>query len=160
MRPGAQSVRMGQIAVASADEVLAAIGLGSCIALALLDPQVHVAGLAHILLPEPSGRSGDPGRYATTAAPALLEEVVRAGAARRRLIAKMAGGASMFEGLSPNGVMAVGKRNAAAVRLVLEQLDIPLVAEDVGGNWGRTIHLQASDGRLIVSNVLRDDVVL
>jgi len=161
MREGARAVRMGEIAVARNGEVLAAIGLGSCVGVALLDPQAGVAGLAHVLLPEPaSGREGGPARFATTAVPALLKAVESAGATRARVIAKMAGGASMFAGLSNNGIAAIGQRNAAAVRRTLEELGIPLVAEDTGGSWGRTIHVQASDGAYIVSNVLRDDVVL
>lgn len=161
MRRGAQPVRMGEIAIASEDGVLAAIGLGSCIALAVVDVEARIAGLAHVMLPEPaSGRQGGPGRFASTAVPSLVETLVAAGASRERLVAKITGGASMFSGLSPSGVMAVGARNAEAVRLALERLGIPVVAEDLGGNWGRTVHLQAADGRLVVSNVLRDDVVL
>ena len=161
MREGARAVRMGELAVARQREVLAAIGLGSCIGIALVDPQSSVAGLAHVLLPEPaSGREGAPARFATTAVPALLQAMLDAGAARERIVAKMAGGASMFTGLTSTGIGAVGQRNAAAVRRALEQLGIPLVAEDVGGTWGRTIHVQAQDGAYIVSNVLRDDVVL
>lgn len=152
---------MGELAVAREDEVLAAVGLGSCVGVALVDPESRLVGLAHVMLPEPSsGREGGPGRFATTAVPALLEEMECAGASRARVVAKIAGGASMFRGLSPLGVGAVGERNAAAVRRALEQLGIPLVGEDVGGNWGRTVHLQAEDGAYIVSNVMREDVVL
>ena len=161
MRVGARPVRMGEIAVADGDGVLAAIGLGSCIGLAMVDAEARVAGLAHVLLPEPAaGREGGAGRFASTAVPALLDAMLAAGATRERIVAKIAGGSSMFTGLSPNGIMAVGARNAASVRSALERVGIPLVAEDVGGNWGRTIHLLASDGRLVVSNVLRDDVDL
>ena len=161
MREGARAVRMGELAVARDDEVLAAIGLGSCIGVALFDPEARLAGLAHVLLPEPAGsREAGAGRFASTAVPALLEELTAAGAARERIVAKMAGGASMFRGLSPNGVAAVGERNAAAVRRALEELGIPLLGEDVGGNWGRTVYVQASDSAYVVSNVLREDVVL
>lgn len=161
MRDGALSVRMGEIAVARDEQVLAAIGLGSCIGVALFDAQAGVAGLAHVLLPEPSsGREGGPGRFASTAVPALLAEMEKAGATRARIVAKMAGGASMFSGLSNSGIAAVGQRNAAAVRRALEQLGIPLVAEDVGGSWGRTIYVQPRDSAYIVSNVLREDVRL
>ena len=161
MRQGARSVRMGELAVAREHEVLAAVGLGSCIGVALIDRDAHVAGLAHVLLPEPaSGRESAPGRYASTAIPTLLEDVLRAGAKRERIVAKLAGGASMFPALSATGMGAVGERNAEAVRRVLQGLDIPIVGEDVGGTWGRTIHVQASDGAYVVSNVLRDDVVL
>lgn len=161
MRSGARAVRMGELAVARRSEVLAAIGLGSCIGVALIDAKAGIAGLAHVLLPEPaSGREGAPARFATTAVPALLQAMLDAGAARERLIAKMSGGASMFTGLTSNGIAAVGQRNAAAVRRALEELGIPLVGEDIGGNWGRTVHVQAQDGAYIVSNVRRDDVIL
>ena len=161
MRAGARSVRMGELAVACERDVLAAVGLGSCIGIALIDADAHIAGLAHVLLPEPtSGRESVPGRYASTAVPALLEAVLRAGARRERLVAKLAGGASMFPGLSTTGIGAVGERNAEAVRRALAQLGIPVAGEDIGGTWGRTVHLQASDCAYIVSNVLRADVVL
>lgn len=161
MKDGALSVRMGEIAVARDEQVLAAIGLGSCIGVALFDEQARIAGLAHVLLPEPaSGRDGSPGRFASTAVPALLAAMEKAGAARSRIVAKMAGGASMFSGLSSSGIAAVGQRNAAAVRRALDQLGIPLVAEDVGGSWGRTIYVQPRDGTYVVSNVLREDVRL
>ena len=161
MREGAHPVRMGELAIARGDEVLAAVGLGSCIGVALIDAQARVAGLAHVLLPEPAaGREGTPGRYASTAVPALLEEMLRAGAARERLVAKMAGGASMFAGLSSNGIAAVGRRNADAVKQALERLGIPVAGEDTGGTWGRTVYVQARDGSYVVTNVLRDDVAL
>ena len=161
MRDDARAVRMGELAIAREDEVLGAVGLGSCIGVALLDPKAKLAALAHVMLPEPSsGREGGPGRFASTAVAALLEEMECAGGSRARIVAKMAGGASMFAGLSPNGMAAVGERNAAAVRAALARLDIPLVGEDVGGSWGRTVYVQASDGAYIVTNVLRDDVVL
>ena len=161
MRAGAKPVRMGELAVARQDEVLAAIGLGSCIGVALIDREAMLAGLAHVLLPEPaSGREGGPARFATTAVPALLEEMIRAGAARERIVAKIAGGAAMFSGLSSNGIGSIGQRNADAVRRALDRLKIPLAGEDIGGSWGRTIYVQAIDGAYIISNVLRDDVVL
>jgi len=161
MRAGARPVRMGEFGVARDGEVLAAVGLGSCIGIALLDPQARVAGLAHVLLPDPPpGRDGSPGRYASTAVPALLSELLAAGAARERVVAKMAGGASMFRGLSTGAVGAVGERNADAVRRALDHLGIPLVGEDVGGSWGRTVYVQARDAAYVVTNVLREDVVL
>ncbi len=161
MREGARAVRMGELAVARNGEVLAAVGLGSCIGIALVDSDAGLAGLAHVMLPEPaSGREGGPARFATTAVPALLEKLIAAGASRERVVAKMAGGSSMFRGLSASGIGAIGERNAEAVRRTLTHLDIPLAGEDIGGTWGRTVYVQARDGAYIVSNVLRDDVVL
>ena len=161
MRIGALPVRMGEIVVSRGTDVLAAVGLGSCVAVALYDPDRRVGGLAHVLLPDPaSGREAPPGRFAATAVPELLRRLEDEGAQRPAVRAKIAGGASMFAGLSPNGVAAMGRRNVDAVRLALERLAIPLLGEDIGGNWGRTVYFDVGTGRLTVTNVLRDDVVI
>lgn len=161
MRAGAVPVRMGEIRVLGDGGVLAAIGLGSCIAVAIYDPEAGIGGLAHVLLPDPSaGREAPPGRFGSTAVPELVRALEAEGAAHDRLRAKITGGASMFAGLTSNGAGSLGQRNAAAVRAALERLSIPLLGEDVGGNWGRTIHFEVDSGRLTVGNVLRDDVVL
>ena len=107
------SVRMGEIAVSrrSGDE-LVALGLGSCIGLALVDRSAGVAGLAHVVLPESSPTDRQPGKFADLAVPELIDRIVRAGASRRRLEAVLAGGARMFE----LGDLDIGARNAEAVR--------------------------------------------
>lgn len=161
MSARSRQVRLSEMHVLSGTGALTAVGLGSCVAVALHDAQRRVAGLAHVLLPDPSaGREASPGRFASTAVPALLHRVEQAGAERAAVRAKLAGGASMFGGLAPNGVAAVGRRNAEAAKKALAELGIPVVAEDLGGNWGRSIHFDVATGRMVVSNVLREDVVL
>jgi chemotaxis protein CheD len=148
-------VRVADLRSAGGDAVLATVGLGSCVAIILHDPVARVGGLAHVLLPSRSlSRSGDNlGRFPQTAIPALLEEMLALGADRRRLVARLAGGASMFANLVPAGSMQMGDRNVIAVREVLSQLAIPIVAEAVGGNRGRSVWFHVAEGRVVVGAV-------
>jgi chemotaxis protein CheD len=75
------------------------------------------------------------------------------GASPRRITARLAGGASMFAALAPPGTIQMGERNVVASRQVLHSHGIPLVAESVGGDYGRTIRLDVSEGTLEVRSV-------
>lgn len=142
-------VRMGEYAVAGEGEILTTIGLGSCIGLAVVDPAVHVAGLAHVMLPE-SPRSGDVvlGKYADTAVPELVDRVLKRGARRNRLEAILVGGAQMFS--FGGGSLDVGARNEAAVRAALVGVRLPVRAAATGGKAGRTIRVTPSMGVVTV----------
>ncbi|HTS89989.1 MAG TPA: chemotaxis protein CheD [Gemmatimonadales bacterium] len=155
-------VRVAELHAASGDAVLATMGLGSCVAIALHDAASRVGGLAHILLPSRSlSRSGDnPGRFPQTALPALIEEMILLGAERRRLVARLVGGASMFSNLVPAGSMQMGDRNVIAVREVLHQLAVPIVGELVGGNRGRSVWFHVADGRILIRVVGERDEAL
>lgn len=127
---------MGELAVSKTDgDELVAIGLGSCIGLALVDRQAGVAGLAHVVLPESSGANGPAAKFADTAVPELLSQLERAGAVKRRLQAVLIGGARMF---AIGASLDIGARNAAAVKEHLTSLGISVHAEETGGNRGRT----------------------
>jgi len=127
---------MGELAVSarSGDE-LAAIGLGSCIGLALVDREAGVAGLAHVVLPDSLGKPGPPAKFADLAVPELIKQMEKAGAIQRRLQAILVGGGRMF---AAGATMDVGARNHEAVREALAQARIPIRAEATGGNRGRT----------------------
>lgn len=130
------NVRMGEMAVSSrAGDELVAIGLGSCIALAMIDREACVAGLAHIVLPESQGKAAPHAKFADLAIPALCTQMVAAGAAEQRLEAVMIGGARMF---SVSDSMDIGARNTEAVRAALKRAGIRLGAEETGGSRGRT----------------------
>jgi chemotaxis protein CheD len=148
-------VRVADLRAGKGDVVLVTLGLGSCIAIVVHDPVAKVGGLAHILLPSRSlSRGGDnPGRFPQTAMPRLLEEMVALGADPRRLVAKLVGGAAMFANLVPAGSMQMGDRNVISSREVLNQLAIPIVAESVGGNEGRSIWFHVLEGKLQVRSV-------
>ena len=130
----------------SGDE-LVAIGLGSCIGLALLDRAAGVAGLAHVVLPESGAATGPAAKFADLAVPALLEEVQRAGASKARIEAVLVGGAKMF---AIGDGMDIGARNEAAVRDALGKHRIKISAEATGGSSGRTMKVCAADGTINV----------
>lgn len=149
------TVRIGELHVLRREGVLVAIGLGSCVGVALYDPVRRVAGLAHIFLPaSQNGRPApdSPARYADTGVPALVEAMLQAGASPRQLQAKIAGGAQLFL-RGDHSTLEVGRRNVEAVRAALASLGIPLVAEDVGGSRGRTMRLFADSGRVVVTTL-------
>lgn len=130
-------------------------GLGSCVGVVLYDETKKTAGLLHILLPDSSaGRQQvlKPAKYADTGVYALLELLKQEGISPWRVKAKIAGGAQMFQ-LGPGDTMRIGPRNVEAVKHELERLSIPLIAEDTGGNNGRTIEFNPDNCMLKIRTV-------
>ena len=128
---------------------MSSIGLGSCIGLIIFDRDRGFGALAHIMLPESQGRTDRPAKYADTAPEHLVRELNRLGCRTASLAAKICGGASMFQSFSGN--LNIGERNTEAIRLQLKRLNIPLIAEDVGGTVGRTIVCYpAENGRITI----------
>ena len=127
---------------------LISYGLGSCVGIALYDSIAKVGGLAHIMLPDSTqARSAEnPAKFADTALPLMLSEKLKLGATKSRVIAKIAGGAQMFTFANATDIMRVGERNAEAVRLILKKIDIRIIADDTGGNYGRTVELKLENG--------------
>jgi chemotaxis protein CheD len=142
------SARMGEMVVSSdPNEELVALGLGSCIGLAVVDRTAGVAGLAHIVLPESNDRGEPVGKFADTAVPALIAKMCRAGAVERRFETAIAGGARMFE---MSGGLDIGSRNESAVRAALARERITVKAAKTGGNTGRTLKVSIRDMRVTV----------
>lgn len=121
--------------------------LGSCIGITLCDVKAGVGGMAHVMLPEATGPTESPGKFADTGVDSLLNNVLKNGASRDRLQAKIAGGAAMF-GAECN--TAIGTRNAKAVQDRLAKHNIPLVGKEVGGNKGRRMILDPQTGEVEV----------
>lgn len=151
MKENQNRVRMAEYHVTEAPGVLVTIGLGSCVGVALYDKYVKLGGLIHIMLPE-NKKSLKPAKYADTGIPLLIKKMLEIGAKRRNIVAKIAGGARMFNIKDNNSSMQVGKRNFKAVRKLLKKEKIKLVAEDVGKNYGRTMKFYTEDGRVIISS--------
>ncbi len=156
------TVRVGEARVAKTGVTLVALGLGSCVAVVLYDPQARIAGLAHVLLPDPSSarHPGPPGRFATTAVPHLIQAMEEQGAVRGRLYGRLVGGANMFPQLVASGGGTLGMRNAVAARAALKLAGIALKGEDIGGEHGRSVYVSAADGRILVRSVHQPDVSL
>lgn len=147
-------VGMADLNVAKSPGRLRTTGLGSCVGVALFDAVAKVGGLAHVMLPSRSLSRGDNNlaKYADTAIPLLLQKMEECGAKKSRIVAKLAGGAQMFKFQSAHQ-LSIGKRNVEACHEQLKQENIPVVAEDTGGNYGRTIELDTETGVLFVRSV-------
>jgi chemotaxis protein CheD len=153
------AVRMSDIAVSrEPEDVLVSVGLGSCIALALVCRRNGACGLAHVMLPESYGRISDrPGKYGDQAVPALLARLGALGVHPTGLDAIVVGGAQMFADMPG---MAIGARNEAAVRAALQRARIPIMAAATGGSTGRTVRVHVGTGVVTVREAGAQEVTL
>ena len=154
-------VKVADYAVATSG-MLSTIGLGSCVAIVLYDPESAIGGLAHVLLPNEtmSRDRSNPAKFPATVVPRLLEEMRQLGAEVGRIRAKIAGGASMFGNLMGTGGMNIGERNVQAVRRALEMAGVPVVADDTGSDYGRSVFFFLDDGRVEVRSLRKGSRVL
>lgn len=157
-----QRVGIADLAAAAGEGTLCTIGLGSCVAIVLYDPDARVGGLAHVLLPEPSMSRlhENPARFPETAVPALMERMRALGADPGRTTARLIGGASMFSSLLPRGAPTIGGRNVEASRRALRAAGIAITGEDVGLEHGRSVYLRLADGRVEVRSLSRGSRVV
>ncbi len=148
-------VGMADLNSVKAPDILTTLGLGSCVGIALYDPAVKVGGLAHIMLPDSTQikNNSNLAKFADTAIIKLIEDMIKIGARSNRLVAKIAGGAHMFEFKNMDDMMRIGTRNIAAVTQILQSLSIPILANDTGSNYGRTIELHTTTGMLLVRTI-------
>jgi chemotaxis protein CheD len=150
-------VGLADFRLAGEPSVLVAYGLGSCVGVSLFDPERRLGGLAHIMLPFWAEGPGDdnPRKYADRALTMMVEALLRAGASASALVAKMAGGATMFPEIQRT---SVGERNVLAVAQTLGAFGIPLLGQDVGGDHGRTVELYSDVGRMLVRSYRKGDL--
>lgn len=148
-------VGMADLNIAKAPTMLTTLGLGSCVGIALYDPYVRVGGLAHIMLPDSTQikNNTNPAKFADTGIDLLIERMVENGAKVQRLVAKIAGGAQMFAFQHMDESMRIGARNIQAVKERLDYYKIPILANDTGSNYGRTIELYTDTGKLVVKTI-------
>lgn len=149
-------MRVAEWAVESGEAVIVALGLGSCVACVVHDPVAGAGGLAHILLPSHTlaRDRANPAKFPETAVPLLVEQLLGLGASRDRLRARLVGGAAMFASIAAPGVAQMGERNVQAAREALKAARIPLVGEETGSDYGRSVYLHLPSGRLEVRSVL------
>mgnify|MGYP004727294549 FL=1 len=148
-------VGMADLNLCRDPDIITTLGLGSCIGIALYDPSTKIGGLAHIMLPDSTkmGNNSNIAKFADTGIEELLNRMIKAGAVKSRLVAKIAGGAKMFEVSGLSDIGNVGQRNAEASRAKLKQLGIRLIAEDTGLNYGRTVELHCDNGDYYIKSV-------
>ncbi len=148
-------VGMADYKVGRAPATLISYGLGSCIGISLYDPQTKIGGLLHIMLPDSSKSRSNENRakFADTGIADMLQELQKMGAVKSRLVAKLAGGAQMFAFANASDIMRVGVRNVEASKAILKSLSIPILGEDTGKNYGRTVQIDLSTGVYTVKTI-------
>ncbi len=134
---------------------LITVGLGSCVGIAIYDKVIGIGGLAHIMLPDSSqfNKITNEIKFADLAIPILVGNMIKKGATLKNMKAKIAGGASMFNFPDKSIVMDIGNRNGIAVKSALKSLCIPILSEDIGGNKGRTLIFDTTNGSLFIRTV-------
>ncbi|MBL8877728.1 MAG: chemotaxis protein CheD [Phycisphaerales bacterium] len=145
-------VDIADLAVSNdADANLVTFSLGSCIGVTIWDPQAHVGGLLHFMLPEaslsPEKAKASPAMFCDTGVPLLFKSAYQLGAAKERLVVRVAGGAQL---LDEKGIFNIGKRNYLALRKIFWKNNVLIASEDVGGNVSRTLKLNVSSGEVML----------
>lgn len=162
-----QSVNLGEVKFSQNEDILVCYGLGSCVGVVIYDTYIKIAAMAHIVLPtDPKADQNtqttsyfavdiSPARYADSGMWYLFESLLKKGAQKNNLKAKIAGGASVLAIpiFDKDSNAEIGQRNLSVVKKVLGELKIPLVAEDIGGNKGRTMRFYNEDARVEISTV-------
>lgn len=148
-------VGMADLNICTNQEVITTLGLGSCVGIALYDPKIKIGGLAHVMLPDSTQirNNENIAKFADTGIVELVRRLVAAGAAKSRMVAKIAGGAKMFAVSGNSTLGTVGDRNVEASKLCLKNLGIRIIAEDTGLNYGRTVELHCDSGDFYIKSV-------
>ena len=148
-------VGMADLKVCKSPDGLTTLGLGSCVGVALRDPITKVGGLLHAMLPDSTVIKNNTcvEKFVDSGLEELVKQMVRAGANKSRLEAKLAGGAQMFAFQRNSDLVKVGARNAEAARKKLSAMRIKLLAEDTGLNYGRTVIYYPETGIYVIKAV-------
>ncbi|HHU70977.1 MAG TPA: chemotaxis protein CheD [Clostridiales bacterium] len=155
-------VGMADLNVCVAPNSITTLGLGSCVGIILYDQRNKIAGLAHVMLPDSTKISNNENKakFADTGIDELINRMKVIGANPRGLVAKIAGGAQMFAFSKNNDMMRIGDRNVEATKAKLNELSIPILAEDTGLNYGRTIEFYPETGELHIKSVGKERKVI
>ena len=155
-------VGIADLKVCKSPDGVTTLGLGSCVGIAIRDPSTKIGGLAHIMLPDSTSirNNSNIPKFADTGIDELVKQLIKAGASRSRLVAKIAGGAQMFAFQNKSDLVRVGERNVEAVRRKLQQLRIPILASDTGKNYGRTVIFYPETGDFVIKSVGKKDSVI
>jgi chemotaxis protein CheD len=133
--------------VVTAEEVMLVTLLGSCVSACIRDPLARVGGMNHFMLPDSECGEGESARYGAYAMEMLINDLLKRGAARSRLEAKVFGGGAVLASLSSSNV---GERNAEFVLRYLDAEGVPVLAQDLGETCPRRVHYFPGSGRVML----------
>ena len=156
-------VGMADLKTCKAPDGLITLGLGSCVGVAMWDPLTRIGGLLHLMLPDSKAIISPTSKiekFADTGIDEMVKQLIVLGANRSRLVAKIAGGATMFQIQSRNDIMKIGERNVQATIEKLNQLNIRLLAQDTGENYGRTVTFFPETGEFHIRAIGHDNKII
>lgn len=132
-------------------DTIVTYALGSCIGVAIYDPITRVGGLLHYMLPDSAlderKAKENPAMFADTGIPSLFKACYTLGAEKKRMIVKVAGGASI---LDDTNFFRIGQKNIMAMRKIFWKNNVMINAEDTGANHNRTVRLEVATGKIFV----------
>lgn len=148
-------VGMADLNCTKSPGILTTLGLGSCVGVCLYDTTTKISGMVHVMLPSSLQikNNSNVAKFADTGIVQLLADMTKLGANKNRIVSKIAGGSQMFNFNDSSDIMRIGSRNVIATKEVLQSLNIPIIAEDTGGNYGRTIELYSETGILLIKTI-------
>lgn len=155
-------IGMADYKIGTQSDILITLGLGSCIGIVIYDDTKNIAGMAHIMLPSSSEIKNNSNKlkFADTCLDLMMEELTAKKVNKRSLKAKIAGGAQMFSVSLNSQSLNIGSRNAAAVKEKLKSLGIPIIAEDILGNYGRTIKFSCDTNQLHIKSIGKGEHII
>lgn len=155
------TIGISDMQVAKYPESFVTFALGSCIGICLYDATLKIGGLGHIMLPyyPENNPKENKHRYADTCIPLMVQAMECLGSNRRKIVAKIAGGAKMFDVAGDSNFGNIGQRNIEAVKKTLASLQIGILAEDTGLNYGRTVYFYTKDGSMHVKSFAQGNKV-
>lgn len=148
------TIGISDMNIAKGDNNLVTFALGSCVGICLFDKTRKIGALGHIMLPESQNPQNEIAlnKYADTCIPNMITRLRHLGCLQANLTAKIAGGAKMFEVSGDSSFGNIGDRNVVAVKRVLKECGIRIIAEDTGLNYGRTVYFNTDSGLMTVKS--------
>lgn len=155
-------VGMADVRVCKSPDGLTTLGLGSCVGIAIRDVKTKMGGLAHVMLPNSTQIRDNSNAYkfADTGIVSLVQQLEKMGCKKANMVAKLAGGAQMFAFQSKADMVCVGEKNVEASKAKLRELNIRIIAEDTGKNYGRTVIFFPETGDYHIRAVGRSETVI
>lgn len=152
-------VGMADLKICLSPNGITTLGLGSCVGVAIRDTVSKIGGLAHVMLPDSTAihNNSNIAKFADTGIEELVKQMEKAGAKRAKMVAKIAGGAQMFAFQNKSDLVRVGEKNVEASKKKLKELNIPILAEDTGESYGRTVVFFPETGNFIIRAVGRPE---
>ena len=152
-------VGIAQLAVSRPPSRLACLGLGSCVAVILYDPVLKLGGIVHILLPKAPNHHDLDAKYADTGTKKLVEEMIKHGATKARVFARLVGGAEMFTAVNL-AISNIGRENIFEARKALHDSSIRIMAEETAGKKGRSVYFDLETGKVLVQTAFGSERVI